>query len=112
MAPQNFARRNCLVASFECFVQFVFGSPDIEYQGIFESRRNILSVPWTTPSEFLKMKVDSQKVTVNPTQKPVAFWNDLILSVKNCGLVIDAFAGTGSASEAAIRNHKYLFAIN
>lgn len=53
--------------------------------------------------------MDSDRKSINPTQKPVVFWRDMIESMPTVRLVIDLFAGTGSAASAAVGLKKYVW---
>lgn len=89
----------------ESYVQIIFGTPQIEYHGIFHSRAAELSCEWTAPSEYIKNRAGQ---SLNSTQKPVKFFVDYIKSFKNAALVLDLFAGTGSASVAALECKVYV----
>lgn len=84
-------------------MQFKFGNPEIEYRGVFRNEDDLLNLSWMSTDDFIMETVDDEPRKVNYRQSPVYFWKDLISSVKNCGLVVDLFAGTGSVTEAALR---------
>ncbi len=82
------------------------GKPKIEYKGVFENTKNLLEISWTKEQDLVKILGNEIMVPVNIMQSPVTFWEDLIQSVPNSNLVLDLFAGTGSVTEAALRQQK------
>lgn len=92
------ANRYTLIPNSEAFVQIVFGFPFNAWTGIFADRAGDLTVPWTGKQEYI---YDDRRRAKNSTQKPLRLMVDMIRSLPNCDLVLDLYAGTGSASVAA-----------
>ena len=91
------SHRQTLCSDAEWALQIVFGFPIIKYVGIFQNHSAELDCPWTQPHEY----ITKDGLPVNRTQKPLQFWNDLIKCMPNVSIVVDLFAGTGSAAFAA-----------
>jgi hypothetical protein len=85
--------RLTVVNNHEHYVQLIFGDPDVSY-GNTDYLRNRLanvSIPWEAANPM------------NPCNKPVAMWQDWLRTLTRCQLLLDLFAGTGSATLAALR---------